>query len=80
MTCDIDVIKPTGTPSTHQEGAVCFQGRLKEPRLTYLSAPVIAFVGDPGDPAGEWMVRITLKDNVRHVAVPLKTSFMLVDN
>ena len=80
VVCDIDVIKPDGTPSTHQEGVICFKGPLKEPRLTYLSAAVIGFVGDPNDPPGEWVVRITLKDNVRHVAVPLKTSFVLLDN
>ena len=77
--CDIDVTRPNGTSSTHQENAVCFKGALKEPRLTYLSGPVIGFVGDPGDPSGEWLVRITLKDEVRHVAVPLKTSFVLLD-
>ena len=77
--CDLDVIKPNGQSSTHQENVVCFKGTLKDPRLTYLSDPVIGFVGDPGDPPGEWLVRITLKDQVRHVAVPLKTSFVLLD-
>ena len=79
ITCDIDVTKPDGMSSTHQEGVVCFKGTLKEPRFMYLSVPVIGFVGDPDDPAGEWQVRMTLKDNVRHVAVPLKSSFTLLD-
>jgi len=47
--------------------------------MMYLSEPVIAFVGDPGDPAGEWVVRVTLKDNNRKVEVPLRASFFLVD-
>ncbi|MDR3415737.1 MAG: hypothetical protein P4L83_06085 [Nevskia sp.] len=79
VTCDLDVIRPNGTSSVHQDGAVCFKGTLKEPRMTYLSAPVVGFVGDPGDPLGTWLVRITLHDNVRHVAVSLKTSFELVE-
>jgi len=79
VTCDIDVIRPDGTPSTHQEDVICFDGTLKDPRLTYLSGPVIGFVGDPGDPSGKWLVRIRLKDDVRHVALSLKTSFELLD-
>jgi hypothetical protein len=79
ITCDIDVIRPNGTHSTNRQGMECFHGKLQQEGLTYLSEPVIGFVGDPGDPSGEWVVRITLKDNVRHVVVPLKTSFTLVD-
>jgi len=79
ITCDIDVTRPDGTTSTHQTDAGCFKGVLKTaPRYTYLSAPVLGFVGDPGDPAGEWLVRVTLKDNIGHVVVPLKSSFVLL--
>ncbi|HYA37032.1 MAG TPA: hypothetical protein VEI74_01995 [Candidatus Methylomirabilis sp.] len=61
VTCDIDVTRPDGTTSIHQVDAVCFKGVLKiDPHYTYLSAPVMEFVGDPGDPAGEWLVRVTL--------------------
>jgi hypothetical protein len=78
VTCDIDVIRPDGTSSTHISGTVCFKGPWTgDPHNMHLSAPIIGFVGDPGDPAGEWLVHITLTDNVRHVAVPLKTSFVL---
>ena len=79
VTCDIDVAKPDGAQSTHKDNAECFKGILKgDPRNTYLSVPVIGFVGDPGDPAGEWVVRVTLHDNVRHVSVPLKVAFTLL--
>jgi len=80
VTCDIDVTRPNGTSSIHQTDAVCFRGPLNsDPHHTYLSGPVIGFVGDPGDPLGEWLVRVTVKDNVRHVSVPLKTSFVLLE-
>jgi len=80
VTCDIDVTRPDGTTSTHQTDVVCFRGVLKtDPHYTYLAAPVIGFIGDPGDPAGVWVVQVTLKDNIRHVAVPLKTSFALLE-
>jgi hypothetical protein len=66
VTCDIDVVRPDGTSSIHQIDAVCFKGALKgDSHNTYLSAPIIAFVGDPGDPAGEWLVHVT---SARHCA------------
>lgn len=79
VTCDIGLVKPDGTMSTLKTNAVCFRGALRnDPHYTYLAAPVIGFVGDPGDPAGVWLIRVILKDNNRHVAVPLETSFVLV--
>ncbi len=79
VTCDIEIVKPDGTNSMQRSGVDCFKGALGNPLNMQIVEPVIGFVGEPGDPAGEWMVRITLKDNVRNVSVPLKTSFVLVD-
>jgi len=79
VTCDIDVTRPDGTSSAHQVDATCFRGTLKpDRRHVYLAAPIIGFIGEPNDPAGQWVVRVTLKDTVRHVVVPLKTSFVLL--
>lgn len=78
ITCDIDLIKPDSTSALHQSDTVCFKGKLKgKPNYLYLSAPVIGFVGEKGDPFGDWRVNITLKDNIRHVSLPLKASFTL---
>jgi hypothetical protein len=78
VTCDIEMTRPDGSVSTRQSDQVCFSGALQgDPHDTYLSVPVIGFVGDPGDPAGTWRIRVTLKDNNRHVSVPLQTSFNL---
>jgi hypothetical protein len=78
VTCDVDVVRPSGVSSMHKTNVMCFQGQLKRsPYKVYLSAPVIGFVGEPADPAGKWTVRISLKDNVRHIALPLQTSFIL---
>ncbi len=78
ITCDIDLLRPDGTSSFHRTDTVCFKGNLKgKPDYLYLSAPVIGFVGEKGDPLGEWRVNITLKDNLRRVSLPLKTSFVL---
>ena len=78
ITCDIDVTRADGSSSIHQLDLVCFRGELKgAPTNIYLSAPTIRFIGEPKDPAGKWLVRVILKDNVRHVSLPLKTSFTL---
>jgi hypothetical protein len=78
LTCDIDVIRPDGRLSTHQKNAVCFKGVIDgNPHNLYLSDPVIGFAGEAGDPAGEWVVRVTLKDDIRNVRMSLKASFVL---
>ena len=80
MTCDIDVVRPDGTSSVHQVDVVCFRGALRgSPTNVYLSAPILNFAGESNDPTGKWSVRVILKDNIRHVSLPLKTSFTLVE-
>jgi hypothetical protein len=76
--CDIEVERPDNTISTLLHDAVCFEGPLSGPAHNlYLSAPVIGFVGEQDDPAGEWTVRVEMKDKVRGATVPLETSFTL---
>ncbi len=78
ISCDIDLRKPDGSASFQQTDATCFKGTLKgQPNYLYLSAPVIKFIGEQNDPYGEWKISITLKDNVGHTNLPLKTSFIL---
>lgn len=78
ITCDIELFKPDGAPTLHQADANCFKGTLQgKPHFLYLSAPVIGFVGEAGDPPGEWRIHITLKDTMRKVSLPLKTTFTL---
>jgi hypothetical protein len=78
VTCDLKVTRPNGTESLNQRDVPCFRGRIAgDPFNMYLSGPVIGFIGEPGDPAGTWTVEVQLKDNLRKVVVPLKTSFDL---
>lgn len=78
--CDIHVIRPDGTVSADQKNLVCYQGpALGDERHTYLSAPVVKFVAEPGDLAGKWTVRVTLRDSRRRVTLPLESSFTLVE-
>jgi ABC-type amino acid transport substrate-binding protein len=76
--CDIDILKPDGSSALHQAGLACWQGAvLGAPTNTYLSRPVVEFSGDPPDPVGDWVLRVTLTDKVRHTTLALKTSFHL---
>lgn len=76
--CDIDIVRPDGRTSSHQMDLVCFQGKIAgNPNNIYLSSPVVAFSGDPDDPVGVWVVRVALKDQHRHVVLPLRSSFTL---
>ena len=78
VTYDLDVLEPDGTSQAHQTDLPCAKGVLQgPPHNTRLADGVADFVGDPGDPAGEWTVRVTLKDNQRHTTVALKTSLVL---
>jgi hypothetical protein len=78
VTCDIEVTRPDRTNSIHQPGTACFKGKISEdPHHLFLSGPVIKFIGEPHDLAGDWVVNVTLRDNARDVELALKTSFKL---
>jgi len=75
---NIDVYRPDGSSSTHQQNATCFRGPiLGSPQNLYLCDPVVGFVGDPADPLGHWSVKISLTDNLRNVTVPVSSGFVL---
>jgi hypothetical protein len=76
--CDIKLTSPTGQVSLAQQNMTCFSGEIAgNPYNMYLSAPVIGFSGDPGDPAGIWVVEVQLRDAIRNVQLPLRTTFEL---
>lgn len=76
--CDIRLVSPVGKVSLTQQGMNCWSGPIKgSPYNMYLSAPVIAFSGDPGDPPGLWAVEVDLRDVNRNVELPLRTTFQL---
>ena len=78
VTCDIKSIRPDGGLSINEHDLPCLKGQLHgTPSNIRLAGPVIKFVGEPKDPAGKWMIEVTLKDNQRHLELPLKTSFTL---
>ncbi|BBJ00486.1 hypothetical protein FGKAn22_21780 [Ferrigenium kumadai] len=76
--CDFRIFAPTGKVSLEQKDVTCFTGTIQgSPSALRLSAPVVAFSGDPNDPAGTWSVEVMLRDAVRNVELPLRTTFEL---
>ena len=76
--CDLKIIDPAGTAILSRQDMACFSGRVAgSPHNRYLSAPVISFVGDPADPVGTWVIEVNLRDAVRQVELPLRTTFEL---
>lgn len=77
--CDIKIIKPDGSFSIDETDIPCAQGVLNtDPMSIFLSQTVIKYVGEAGDPFGEWTVLFNLKDAVGNIEIPLETSFKLV--
>lgn len=76
--CDLQISSPAGKVELEQRDMTCFSGQINgSPHNLYLSGPVIAFAGDPGDPPGVWAVQVLLRDAQRHVELPLRTTFEL---
>ena len=76
--CDVRMVAPTGKVSVDQKDVSCFAGPLQgSPFNVRLSDPVMAFTGDPGDPAGVWSAEVVLRDATRNVELALRTTFTL---
>ena len=76
--CGLKISDPSGKVSFEQQDMVCYTGKLAgSPYNLYLGGPVLAFSGDAGDPPGTWSVDVTLRDENRHVTLPLRSTFEL---
>ncbi|QUI68493.1 hypothetical protein [Pseudoalteromonas sp. M8] len=77
--CDIKVEKPDGTYSINEKNIPCAKGKLDiSPLSVFLTQTVIKYIGEQGDPYGVWTVYFDMKDSIRGINIPLKTSFNLV--
>lgn len=79
--CDIAVTRPDGSTSSNMKGIDCASGMLRgDPRNVRLTSAIIKYSGDAGDLPGEWIVNVVLKDKIRGIQLPLRTSFELVNS
>lgn len=77
ITCDFAVVRPDGTDSVRERDLPCLKIRPGDPGDVYLSNAAITYTADPGDPRGVWQVAVTVKDHVRNVSIPLRSSFVV---
>lgn len=78
--CDIRIVRPDQTISIDETNLNCFTYKLTtDPGSVWLSALIPKYIGEPGDPKGTWIVELVLRDMVRDITIPLKTSFTLID-
>jgi hypothetical protein len=78
LRCDLKITNPAGKVQLSRANLVCHAGPLVANKYgVYLSEPVIAFSGDPGDPPGVWVVDVKLRDVNRPAELTLRSSFEL---
>jgi hypothetical protein len=76
VTFDTVVRKPDGSVMARTDDAICWKGKYEAPaHALQLSKGSMAIQINPGDLPGVYTVEITAHDNVRNVAVPVKTTF-----
>jgi len=78
VTCDFAVTRPDGSRSVDERELPCFVATVDgDPKNVYLTAASLKYVAEPSDLRGEWVVDVTLRDNLRGVELPLRTSFIV---
>jgi hypothetical protein len=76
VTCDIVVVRPDGSLSQSLLDAECMRGPLPpQPTNVFLAKQLLGFMAEPSDLRGRWIVKVTLRDKVRGVELPLQTWF-----
>lgn len=76
--CDLKGTRPDGSISVNAKGIQCAAGKLQGAQQNIrLSSVVIDYIGEDGDPPGEWIIEATLTDQIRKTSIPLKTHFVL---
>jgi len=76
--CDIQIERPDRTYAINAKNVECATGPLHgNPFNIRLTQTIIKYVGEIGDPPGEWKVSVILKDILRGIDIPLNTKFVL---
>ena len=76
ITADIKTLKPDGSVYGEEKNVVCWKGKYAAPAANLqLAQAHMALRIEPQDPAGVYTVEITVRDNVKKIELPLKTTF-----
>lgn len=78
VTYDITVLRPNGSVYSERKNLIGWQDLTPgSPRLLELGRDRLSIVITPGDPAGLYTVQAVVRDNVSHVELPLKQTFVV---
>lgn len=78
VACDFIVRRPDGSDSVRELDVPCFKTQLPgDPRSVYLSSVWLKYIAEPTDARGTWTVLVTVKDRLRTVDIPLRTTFVV---
>ena len=73
VVCDIRVRRADGTIAADEQSIPCLTGPLDGPaHQIALAAPRIEFLGEPGDPIGDWTFEVRVFDRHRFTRLDLK--------
>jgi hypothetical protein len=76
VTCDITVRKPDGAVYGEQKGVVGWKGNYNVPAHNLqLTEGRMGIRIEPQDPSGVYTVDVVVRDNIRKIELPLKTTF-----
>lgn len=78
LRCDLSLVDPAGKVTVIKQDTVCFDGAMPgAPHHLYLAWPSVAMSFDRSDAPGTWYFDVVLRDEVRKVSLPLRTSITL---
>ena len=80
ITCGVKITRPDNKVSVNNQNIECLKDIVIEnPRNVHLSPIVIDYIGEEGDPPGEWVVEVNINDINRGASIPLKNTFTLIE-
>ena len=80
--CDLSLQRPDGSyAAINGHRVLCANGVMNtDPSHIYLLSTYVKFIAESSDPFGEWRIFVNLTDELRHVTVPLQSSFTYVEH
>ena len=80
ITCGVKITRPDNKVSVDNQNIECLKDIVIEnPRNVHLSPIVIDYIGEEGDPPGEWIVEVNINDINRGASIPLRNTFILLE-
>ena len=80
ITCGVKITRPDNKVSVDNQNIECLKDIVIEnPGNVHLSPIVIDYIGEEGDPPGEWIVEVNINDINRGASIPLRNTFILLE-